>query len=223
MKKVKEHFEQIASSYDKFKRKNWYYFQNINQIPLEKIKTGKKILDIGCGTGTLLLKLKPSYGVGIDISEMMIKIARQKNKSKKIFFWTGKIEKFSSRQKFDYIIMVDVIEHLENIQSTVACLKKFVHKNSEILIVMVNPLWEPILMILEKLKLKMPEGPHNRINGKVLEKIFKKNNFVLKEHSYGQFTPLYIPLLSDFLNRNIPRIPFLKKTCLSECFIFKLK
>ena len=57
---------------------NWLY-QTVRRYTIKrKIKLLKKTaakgahLDIGCGTGTLLAKIKPAFGVGIDISSKMI-------------------------------------------------------------------------------------------------------------------------------------------------------
>ena len=33
------------------------------------VPENKRVVEIGCGTGDLPFKLKPSYGLGIDISE----------------------------------------------------------------------------------------------------------------------------------------------------------
>ena len=35
------------------------------------------ILELGCSTGNLIGNLAPSYGIGIDISDEMIKIAKE--------------------------------------------------------------------------------------------------------------------------------------------------
>ena len=42
------------------------------------VPEGKKVLEIGCGTGDLLAALKPSYGMGVDISPKMIDAAQGK-------------------------------------------------------------------------------------------------------------------------------------------------
>jgi len=40
--------------------------------------TGLRVLELGSGTGELLDALKPSYGVGIDISHGMVEHAQHK-------------------------------------------------------------------------------------------------------------------------------------------------
>src|ERR1700744_4785529 len=40
------------------------------------IPPGKRVLELGCGTGGLLAALQPSYGVGIDFGPQSIKRAR---------------------------------------------------------------------------------------------------------------------------------------------------
>jgi SAM-dependent methyltransferase len=41
------------------------------------IPEGARILELGCGIGQLLAALKPSFGVGVDLSEKMIAEARK--------------------------------------------------------------------------------------------------------------------------------------------------
>ncbi|HEX4651686.1 MAG TPA: class I SAM-dependent methyltransferase, partial [Granulicella sp.] len=41
------------------------------------IGEGARVLELGCGTGDLLAALKPSYGVGVDVSDGMIAEARK--------------------------------------------------------------------------------------------------------------------------------------------------
>src|SRR5262249_47758601 len=54
------------------------------------IPEGARVLDIGCGTGRLLAALKPSHGVGIDLSPRMIEIARSQHPE--LEFHVGDVE-----------------------------------------------------------------------------------------------------------------------------------
>lgn len=58
------------------------YKQREKIIRLLALKNGEKLLDVGCGTGSLLIvakKLHPQItAVGIDIDEKILKIAKNK-------------------------------------------------------------------------------------------------------------------------------------------------
>jgi 2-polyprenyl-3-methyl-5-hydroxy-6-metoxy-1,4-benzoquinol methylase len=208
---VKEHFNEIAAGYDKWKEKNWYYYKNLKALYRSLVGDDKVILEVGCGTGDILASLNPKRGTGIDISDEMVKIAAGKHSAMPALqFFAATAEEFQTTENFDFIVIPDVIEHLENVPSTIAALQKFCNAETEIIISMINPLWEPIFMILEKLKLKMPEGPHNRISANELKAIAKKSGFSADEDGYRLIFPMAIPVFSDWLNGVFYKIPLLK-------------
>ena len=129
------------------------------------------IFDFGCGTGELIKYLEPSFGYGYDPSHKMVSICKQKYKSKEINFKSALPR---SQQKFKYIIMSQVVEHLQNPFYEVKNLKKYMDKESKLIICHVDTFWEPFLNALEKLHLKMPEGPNNRISTDEIIKIGEK-------------------------------------------------
>lgn len=88
MSDVKNHFEDIASNYDYWKKRNWYYYQNLKKIIREFVPVDKTVLEIGCGTGDILASVEPKYGIGADISPKMVEIA-------KFGFWNQKYLPFS--------------------------------------------------------------------------------------------------------------------------------
>lgn len=76
---------------------------------------GKRVLDIGCGEGGVLAPFE-SEGydcTGLEYSPNRIQFAEEKNASH-IKFIEGNIEEYSSDEKFDVILILDVIEHLNN-------------------------------------------------------------------------------------------------------------
>ena len=83
--------------------------------PLKNIR----ILDIGCGGGLLcepLSKLGAEV-VGIDASEKNIKIAKlhSRENNLRINYFCASPENFKIKGKFDVIINMEIVEHVENV------------------------------------------------------------------------------------------------------------
>lgn len=173
-----DHFDKIASNYDRYKNLNAFYYNTLKRGVASFItKKNLSILDVGCGTGELLQFLSPEFGVGIDHSGQMIKIATSKfKKLKKLSFQVHDIEKHPFHGSFDFILLIDVIEHLFSKEQAMNNIQKSMPPNSTLIVSMANPLWEPLLLILEKLHLKMPEGPHYRPSEKEFMALLKIYN-----------------------------------------------
>ena len=180
---IKDHFDPIAPKYDNFKNRNHLYYETLKRAIKKEIKNGSLILDIGCGTGEVLFFLKPKNGLGVDISGNMIKLARAKfKKHKNLQFKVFDIEKKPFKNvPFEYILFNDVIEHVINQKKTIKNIALSMNEKSLLILSMANPLWEPLLLIMEKLGLKMPEGPHKRISEHELLDLFSTNNLYVKE------------------------------------------
>jgi ubiquinone/menaquinone biosynthesis C-methylase UbiE len=92
-------------------------------IEMAMIKQGDKVLDVGCGCGSLTLTAKSYVGesghvYGIDAAPEMIEVARNKAKHRGLeaFFEVGLIEKLPySEAKFDVVISRLVMHHLPEV------------------------------------------------------------------------------------------------------------
>jgi len=81
---------------------------------LLQLSNNDDFLDIGCGSGYLLNQAVCKRGVGVDISELMVKTAREncKNNGKK-FIVQSDIENLPFKNKcFNKIVSTEVIEHI---------------------------------------------------------------------------------------------------------------
>ena len=202
---VTKHFDKIAESYDTGKHKYSYYYESLKKLLGSKIPKNSSVCEIGCGTGDLLVSLRPKKGYGMDVSSQMIKKAALKYKAAKNLTFST----LWPKKKFDYIFMCDVVEHLENPQETFKNVSKLMNKNSIFVNTMANPIWEPFLMFWEKMGWKMKEGPHDRINYRELKTMMKKAGLKIIKHDYKLLIPVYIPCISKFINKYFER-PFRK-------------
>ena len=96
------------------------------KLPLKDIR----ILDIGCGGGLLsepLSRLGATV-TGIDASDRNIKIAKMHLKKSKldINYYCSSPDKFFAREKFDVVLNMEIVEHVDNVNF-------FLLKSSELL------------------------------------------------------------------------------------------
>lgn len=210
---VEKHFDKVSSSYDSGKEKYSFYYSNLKKLLGELIPKNKKVLEFGCGTGDLLASLNPKVGYGYDISKKMIGKCKFKYRSMKNL-------RFSTiwpSDYFDFIFMSDVIEHLENPEVEFKKISKFMNSNSQLIITMANPLWEPLLMFWERMGWKMKEGPHLRLSTANLQFIIYKSQLKIIKHDYKLLIPIKIPFITNFANKYLEK--YFKKLCFLEFFV----
>ncbi|MEK7069450.1 MAG: class I SAM-dependent methyltransferase, partial [Patescibacteria group bacterium] len=145
---VKKYFDKMAPERDKWKKKSGYYYSYLENFISFIVPENKRVLEIGCGTGDLLFKLKPSFGLGVDISDSMIELAKGKNSNPKIEFKAGTIDDVEGL--FDYVILSDLIGYLPDIEDFFRKLSRIVHPQSKIVITQYSQLWEPVLSLASK-------------------------------------------------------------------------
>jgi len=89
---------------------------NYHEFFLSNISENDSILDIGCGNGAVAYDLskKACRIVAIDISEKNIETAKKKFKNDNLEYLIGDATKHDFRDKFDAIVLSNVLEHIEN-------------------------------------------------------------------------------------------------------------
>ena len=94
-----------------------YHFKIIEDSP--NFLSGLNILDIGCGGGLISEPIARLGGqvTGIDASEKNIKVAKvhSKKSNLKIRYINSSPEQFKEYEKFDIILNLEVVEHVENV------------------------------------------------------------------------------------------------------------
>ncbi len=221
LKKVEDFYNSIAPDYDNLKYKNRYYHEQLVRLYKFLVPQEQKVIEIGCATGELLAFLKPSRGVGIDISKAMIAEARKKYPVLK--FINGYAENILIKEKFDYVILSDLVGILEDIQQAFLELHKIINEESRIIISFHNYLWEPVLLLAAKFGLKMAQPTQNWLSEKDIENFLELSNFEAIKTSSFLIVPIYIPFISKFLNKYIARLPIIRNLCLISYFIVRQK
>ena len=108
------------------------------KIPLKNIK----ILDIGCGGGLLsepICRLGAKV-TGIDASKKNIEVAKlhAKKNNLKINYVCASPEKLESKDKFDVILNMEIVEHVENVDLFLKSCSKLLKKNGIMFVATLN-------------------------------------------------------------------------------------
>ena len=171
----------------------------LEQMKNREIKN-LKILDVGCGGGIICEPLARlgARVTGIDFAPNNIiaaKIHSKKNKLK-INYINKAIEKSKLDEKFDIILMFEVLEHLDNWKKTIKKIKKNLNKNGLIIISTINRnLLSKMfaINIAENILNWIPKGTHDYnklIKPEELKKILLKEKFNFNNIKGLVFNPL---------------------------------
>ena len=89
---------------------------NFKKFFVSNIKKNSKVLDVGCGAGTLSYSIakKAQKVIGIDISKSKINRAKARYSKENIEFIQADILQYEFDEKFDYIILSNILEHIED-------------------------------------------------------------------------------------------------------------
>ena len=174
-------FNPIRISYIKENIINTFKLTN-QEKPLHKVK----ILDIGCGGG-LLSEPMSRLGAevfGIDASEKNINVAKlhAKKNNLNITYKCISPEKFNTEIKFDVILNMEIIEHVENVDFFLKSCSKLLKKKGIMFVATLNKTLKSYLFAIigaEYILRWLPIGTHSWekfINPEDLISILKKYN-----------------------------------------------
>jgi len=154
--------------------------------PLKKIN----ILDIGCGGGLLsepMYKLGANV-VGIDASKKNIEIAKfhAKKNNLRINYICSSPEILRTKKKFDVILNMEIIEHVEDIDFFIKKSSELLKKNGLMFVATLNKTLKSYAFAIigaEYILRWLPIGTHNWekfVKPEDLIKISEKNNLKIK-------------------------------------------
>ncbi len=185
------------------------------------INEGQRILELGCGTGQLLNILKPSYGVGVDLSRNMIGIAQEDFPHLK--FIQGDVEDSdllaSLEGPFDVIVLSDTIGYLDDCESTFSKLHSLCTQDTRIVVSYYSWYWEPVLKLGEKLRLKTPSIEMNWLSTEDITGLLNLADFELVSQDWRQVVPRSMFGLGSLVNRFIGTLPIIRRLSLRNYLV----
>lgn len=183
-----EYFNKWAPKYDRFIFGWWLRSVQDRVLGELKLKSNTNVLDIGCGTGYLLLRLseKITKGklVGLDISSEMIAQAKKKlHGIKNVRLYLADAEKIPYKNKtFDYVISTEAFHHFPQPRLVLKEIRRVLKSNGKLALADIN--FPPLF--LNNVLFRLEPGFVRMYSKKGFVGLFMKNGFqVIKQKRIG--------------------------------------
>lgn len=218
---IQHTFDDHAKDRERWQGKAFYYYDDQRRFLRFLVPPGLRVLEIGCGLGDVLASLEPSRGLGIDLSEAMVKEASRRHPG--LEFRMGDVEDLDLDEQFDVILLIDVVGNLLDVERALRKLRACCTPKTRVVISYYNFLWEPALRAAERLGFKMPQPQQSWLSPADIQNLLRLADFEVVKSERRLLVPKYIPFLSTLCNRYLAFFPGLTHLCLSHYIVARMR
>ena len=217
---LEEHFDWVAQNDARPRKFQRGFRAQIREYLRFHVPEDLRVLEWGCGPGDLLAALKPSRGLGIDLSAKMVERAKRAHPDATLEFRKGDLHEVEVDEKFDVILLDFLPGYLQDIHQCLGNLRSACHPRTRIYLLSLNHIWKPFLEFGKLLGLVTKQlDDSNWISQKDLCNILELNGFEIVGQSTEQLLPFRLPLFSAFFNSFLGRLPLLRQLGMADVVI----
>lgn len=216
-----EYFDAHAAERDRWVSRHAYYHRQLAHHFGLVIPCGQSVLEIGCGAGQLLAALEPQRGLGIDLSPKMVATARQK--FPKLEFRVGDVEQLDLDEKFDYVVLSDIISYVHDVQQALTALQRVCHSRTRLVISSYNALWQPVLRFGELLGWKAKQPAVNWLGREDIGNLLDLAGYEVIRQNSRVLLPVNIPVLAPLCNQYLVSLPVFRHLALAMMIVARPK
>ncbi len=209
-----EYFEWVAKKRPDKRKAHSYYWKDITYFCNYFAHDDLSVLEVGCGTGELIGRIKGKRKTAIDFSPSMIELAKKNFPD--IEFYCMDAENITLNGQYDLILLSNVIGHLEDVQKALSGLQKLCHPRTKIIVTYYNYLWEPVLKFAEWLRLKTPTDRQNWLSLKDINNLMYLAGFDVYRNVRRMIVPFRLLVISPLFNGFIAKMPFFRHFCINQ-------
>jgi ubiquinone/menaquinone biosynthesis C-methylase UbiE len=191
------------------------YHQRLAEIYKFLIPAGKRVLELGSGSGDLLAALKPSVGVGIDLSSKRVQQASAKHPH--LSFIHGDAHDLSlPQQQFDFVVLSDLINELWDVQHVFELIRAVCHRRTRLIINTYSRAWDLPLRVARGLQLAQPTLDQNWFTVQDTENLLRLAGFEPMRAWPEVLWPIKTPVIEPLYNKYFAKIWPLRHLALSN-------
>ncbi|MDO8754168.1 MAG: methyltransferase domain-containing protein, partial [Anaerolineales bacterium] len=170
------HWDTVAKKRATWRGMGRWYHRRLIEVYKFLVNPNQRILEIGCGMGSLISHLKPSHGVGVDFSPEMI--SRAKRDHPNIEYCQFDARDLSSLEgEFDVIIFSDTVNDMWDVQRALEQVKKFCTPHTRLILNFYSHLWQFPLTLAQSLNLAAPMLNQNWLTPEDIDNMLRLAGF----------------------------------------------
>ncbi|MFZ5494463.1 MAG: glycosyltransferase [Verrucomicrobiota bacterium] len=178
------------------------------------IPADASVLEIGCGAGDLLARLRAVRKVGVDLSAKHIEAARARLPGAEFHVQSGEFLELDER--FDCIIVSDTLNYAADVQQLLDRLHTVSHEGTRLILNFHSNAWRPVLALAGGLGLRSPHPQsswltpadvRNLLGLARWEPVYEQRRLLLPVSALG---------LDHLLNRWLAPLPLVNALCLTN-------
>lgn len=216
-RRVQGFYDALGVGREEWIARSRYYYRTIQRLLGVIVPPGRRVLDVGCGTGDQLAGLTPSLGVGVDVSESMLRLAGEKYPGLELHHQAAEEltlavhEVRGARGGFDFVVMVNVVGELADVLTAFKRLRPVMRPDSRLVIVYYNHLWEPLVDLAARLGQKLDNPTQNWLSLPDLRGFLHLAGFEIVKVGARMPCPKYVPGVAELLNEGLGRLPVIQR------------
>jgi hypothetical protein len=212
----REHQQATAARREEWLSANRYYYDRMKRMLRFIVEPQMRVLDVRCETGELLASVEPACGVGVEISDAMVEVARRRHPE--LHFVKTDVERLELHETFDYILFNHIFDTVDVLRAF-ECIRKHCTPETQIVVINYNHLWQPLLNWASKFGWRAKFVEPNWVSENDIRGFLKLAGFrPVRKHRLLLF-PKKVPFLSGLLNDFLARLPGLRKLCLMQVMV----
>jgi SAM-dependent methyltransferase len=155
----------------------------------------------------LLASVRPSYGVGIDLSPLMIERAQRRHPE--VRYLQADAHSFDLKEQFDFVVCSDLFNDLWDVQRVLESVARHTHASTRLIINTYSRVWEAPRRMAEAVGMARRLLPQNWLTSADIVNLLYLADFEMIRSSQEIVWPVRTPLLDGFFNKYVVKLwPF---------------
>jgi SAM-dependent methyltransferase len=199
------HWDSVAAYLERARDLSGAYHARLIEVYRSVVAPNQRVLEIGCGRGDLVAAVKPSFGLGVDLSRNMLEQAHQRHPCLK-FVQADAHALDLNGERFDVIILSDVVNDLWDVEVVLRQLHQVTRPDSRVIMNFYSRLWELPLDATRSLGLSKPLLEQNWLTVQDVDNLLRLADFELMRNWDEILLPVRAGGLEQLANRVLVKL-----------------